>query len=166
MIIIVFGLPGSGKSYFASKLAKRLEAKYVNSDVIRKQLFDTIEYSKEEKMKVYEVMMKVMIKAVRQSENIVLDATFYKENLRKKFLETATALDERILFIEVWAEEEIIFERLKLKRTYSDADYSVYRRIKEIFEPLKAEHLKVQSRQKNIDEMIKKTLKYIQNYHG
>jgi len=35
MIIIVFGLPGSGKSYFASKLAERINARYINSDVIR-----------------------------------------------------------------------------------------------------------------------------------
>jgi len=166
MIIVVLGLPGSGKSYFASRLSKELQAKYLSSDVIRKQLFSFLEYSKQEKIKVYEVMMKEMIRAIKQSVNIVLDATFYEENLREKFMDTAVSFEERILFVEVWADQKTIQERLKLKRAYSDADYSVYLHIKEIFEPLKAEHLKIQSTQSNIEEMIKEALKYIQNCHG
>ena len=89
MIIIVFGLPGSGKSYFASKLAKRLEAKYVSSDVVRKQLFTVRKYTGEEKTKVYDVMNKEMKEAIQQGKDIVLDATFYKGRIRNKFKETA-----------------------------------------------------------------------------
>ena len=32
MIIIVLGLPGSGKTYFASRFAKLIHADYINSD--------------------------------------------------------------------------------------------------------------------------------------
>ena len=166
MIIIVFGLPGSGKSYFASRLAKELQSVYVSSDRIRKQLFDVVVYSKKEKMKVYGIMLKEMKKTIQQNTNIVLDATFYQENLRKEFLETAKAFKERILFMEVWAGQKTILERLKFKRAYSDADYSVYLRIKEVFEPLEMEHLKIQSTQENIEEMIITAVNYIRIHHG
>jgi len=166
MIIIVFGLPGSGKSYFASRLAKELQANYVSSDVIRKKLFDHIEYSNEEKIMVYEQMIKEMKKAMRQGEDIVLDATFYKDSIRNKLIKTANDNSKKILFVEVWANPEIIFERLRVRREYSDADYTVYTRIKEIFEPMEMEHLKIQSTQENIKEMLDMAANYIENHHG
>lgn len=166
MIIIVFGLPGSGKSYFALKLARRVDAEYLSSDVIRKQLFEVILYSREQKKKVYELMMKKMKKCIHLREDVVLDATFYKENIRKEFIRTADAYGERILFIEVRADQQIIFDRLRLKREYSDANYSVYLHIKKVFEPLKMDHLIVHSTQENIKEMVDVALDYILTSHG
>ena len=54
MIVIVFGLPGSGKSYFASRFAKVINAGYINSDMIRKEIFEKREYSDQEKKAVYD----------------------------------------------------------------------------------------------------------------
>ena len=53
MVIIVCGLPGSGKSYFAERLAKKIDADYVNSDRLRKELFPSRTYSDREKATVY-----------------------------------------------------------------------------------------------------------------
>jgi predicted kinase len=39
MTVIVFGLPGSGKSYFATRLAELLNASYISSDQLRMQLY-------------------------------------------------------------------------------------------------------------------------------
>ena len=38
MVVIVFGLPGSGKSYFASRLAGIISADYINSDRVRREI--------------------------------------------------------------------------------------------------------------------------------
>ena len=38
MLIAVMGLPGSGKSYFAHKLAGKLKAIYIGSDQVREKL--------------------------------------------------------------------------------------------------------------------------------
>jgi len=166
MIIIVFGLPGSGKSYFASRLAKELKAKYVSSDVVRKQLFTVRKYTGEEKTKVYDVMKKEMKEAIQRGKDIVLDATFYKESIRNKFKETAEAFKEKIIFIEVWADQKIILKRLSMKREHSEADFSVHLHIKKVFEPLESDHLIIQSTQENIMEMMDEAFNYIQNNHG
>ncbi len=166
MIIIVFGLPGSGKSYFASKLAEKINAKYVNSDLIRQQLYDVRKYSEKEKMSVYDEMFKEMKKAILQNKSIILDATFYKRNIRIKFLETVNKTGKRIIFIEVRAEQKIIIQRLKRKREYSEADYSVYLQIKEVFEPMGGEHLILESTQKNLVEMLDEAIKYLNKCDG
>jgi predicted kinase len=165
MIIIVFGLPGSGKSYFASKLAKKLQARYMNSDVIRNKLFAVKEYTQEKKMKVYDEMFREMIKAVQQNANIILDATFYRKSIRSKFSEAVKEFGQSIVFIEVWADQEIIKKRLSQKRPTSDADYAVHLEIRKVFEPMKREHLTLQSTQENIDEMMDVALTFIQNSH-
>jgi len=162
MIVIVFGLSGSGKSFFASRLAEKLEAKYVNSDKLRLNLFPVRSYSEEEKEKVYEEMDKEMEKAMTKGESIVLDATFYKEGIRKMFIESAKVYQQAIHFIEVQADEAIIRERLSKKREYSEADYSVYLKVKQSFESLKQDHLILESTQENIEEMLKVALDHIQ----
>src|SRR5579859_1631330 len=113
MIIIVLGLPGSGKSYFASRFAKLIHADYINSDRVRKSIFPVRSYSEKEKTSVYNEMLELMRRAIRQGKDLVLDATFYKNDVRKRFNDEARG---DIVFIEIAAEETVIKERLKQKR--------------------------------------------------
>ena len=53
MIIVIFGLPGTGKSYFGERLAKQLDIVYMNSDRIRQALQLQGKYGPEEKNQVY-----------------------------------------------------------------------------------------------------------------
>ena len=89
MIVIVFGLPGTGKSYFASRFAAMINADYINSDRVRKKLFVYRTYSIKEKLSVYYEMLAQMKEIVKQNKNLVLDATFYNTDIRKKFLDEA-----------------------------------------------------------------------------
>lgn len=161
MIIIVFGLPGSGKSYFASRLAMQLEAEYVNSDEMRMEMLSTRTYTDEEKLKVYDKMLNAMSEAVMANRPVVLDATFYKRSIRKKFDHKARHLGERIIYIEVTAPEDIIEDRLKIPRTYSEADFDVYLKLKKIAAPMKQDHLILVSTNNNIVSMLHEAIQYI-----
>lgn len=160
MIIIVFGLPGSGKSYFASRLAKMINARYVNSDKVRKELFKERIYSEQEKKAVYDKMLEQMKEAIQQKSNLVLDATFHKKEVREMFVEAMKGKDE-IIFIEVQADENIIRERVKKPRPYSEADFEVYKRISQQNEPLEKPHLVLKSTDDNIDEMLQNASEYL-----
>src|SRR5690606_2890802 len=113
MIVIVLGLPGSGKSYFAERLAKMKNAVYINSDRLRKELFPKRTYSDLEKTTVYDAMLKKMVEAKAEKKHVVLDATFHKKETRKLFKQ---AVDLDVFFIEVYADESIIRERVKKDR--------------------------------------------------
>ena len=160
MIIIVFGLPGSGKSFFASLLAKEINAEYISSDILRKQIFPHRNYSTEEKQKVYDSMLAIVKEAMKQNKILVLDATFYKNDLRRKFFEAAKRMDE-VIFIEVQAEEELIEERLQRKRTDSEAGFEVYKKIRSEWEPMKEEHLILQSTNDNINKLLEQALHHL-----
>lgn len=160
MIVIVFGLPGSGKSYFASLLSTLINAEYINSDQVRKHMLDKKTYSLNEKLSVYHEMLLQMKEFMKQKRNLVLDATFYKNDIRKKFMDKAR-LHGGITFIEVTADESIIRERLKTPRLDSDADFKVYKLIKEQWEPLHEPHLILRSTNDNIAEMLLKAADYL-----
>ncbi len=161
MVMIVFGLPGSGKSYFASRLAVPLAALYVNSDERRMKLFSTRTYTDAEKMLVYDSMLADLVAAMKDKKSIVLDATFYTEAIRNRFEQAAKAYNEQVIYIEVTAPENIISERLKKPRLYSEANVDVYRKLKVIFEPLLKDHLVLTSTNYNITSMLEKALQYI-----
>ncbi len=160
MVVIVFGLPGSGKSYFASRLANLVNAEYINSDSVRRMFAGKKTYSLNEKISVYNEMLKRMKEMIKENRTLVLDATFYKSDIRIKFINEAN-LNEKISFMEVRANESVISERLKKPRTDSEADFDVYKKMKNEWEPFNPDHLILQSTDNNIEEMLHKATSYL-----
>lgn len=159
MIVIVFGLPGSGKSFFAERLAGMIGAEYINSDRLRKRMFAKRTYTLKEKLSVYEELLSSMRQALKENKNLVIDATFYKKDIRQSFIEEAGA--SKLIFIEVEASEFIIRKRLNREREDSEADFNVYKTVKSQWEPMQEKHLQLESTDDNIDAMLKKAVKYI-----
>ena len=52
-LIVVSGLPGTGKSYFSNKLAERLPLIILESDALRKALFPSPSYSPQESSRLF-----------------------------------------------------------------------------------------------------------------
>ncbi len=164
MIVAVFGLPGSGKSFFAKSLAKKLDAYLINSDGIRRELYPSPTYRKDEKLTVYRKMLAVMYDFLHRRQSLVMDATFYTREIREQFEREADAIGCKIAWIELRAEDTLSRKRLKEKREESDADYSIHLLIKSEFEPMKKEHLILHSTNENLDEMMQRALEYLENF--
>lgn len=159
-IVAVCGLPGSGKSYFASHLAHRTGALYLSSDEVRKQLYAVRTYSDEEKSNVYRELTARALQAARKGTDVVLDATFYRKDLRDHVTKT---LELPVRWIEVRADESIIRDRVTNPRTHSEADFNVYLKIRDAWEPLTDEHLVLESTNENIDDMIDQAVQYLRH---
>ena len=159
MTIIVFGLPGSGKSFFASALAELMGAEYIKTDSVRAQSFNR-SYSMEDKLQVYDAVLNRTIEMLQEKKNVVVDATFYKYDIRQKFNDQCKEFGD-VYFIEVQADELVIRERLKTPRIDSDADFEVYKKVKTDWEPLTEDHLVLQSTNTNREEMLEKAITYL-----
>ncbi len=161
MLILVAGLPGSGKSYFAEKLAERLGIAYINSDRTRIRMMARGRYEKEDKLAVYTDMRDQVEAVLAAGESIIADATFYLEETRNMFIGTALKYHVSVYLIVVRAEEDLIRRRLLHPRRESEADYSVYEKIRDQFEPLAFPHLPLVSTDQNLEEMLNRTMAYI-----
>ena len=160
MIVFVFGLPGTGKSYFASRLAKMIGASYVNSDRVRKELFAQRTYSYNEKKVVYDTMLARTKEAIATGQNLVLDATFHKKETRDTFMKQLSD-QEAVFYIGLHSPESTIKDRLKKSRPYSEADFEVYKLIQQQWEPFNEDHLVLESTNNNIEEMLLKAAQYL-----
>jgi len=161
MIILVSGLPGSGKSYFAEKLAARLGAEYLNSDEVRLTMKASGKYSFRDKLMVYREMANQTIRRLNEKKTVVVDATFYRQPTRDLFFKVALEKSIPIRLIEVIADEALIRERLKKPRKFSEADFSVYEKVRDEFEKINIPHLTLQSTNDNITLLLNKAIQYI-----
>jgi predicted kinase len=164
-IIVVAGLPGSGKSYFARRLAARLDAKHINSDAVRKAMGASGRYSFEDKLVVYTQMAKMTERFLDEDKVVVIDATFYHPAMRNMFLAIAEQRDIDIYFIQITAKESLIEERLKKPREDSEADFQVYKDIREQLQQMTNPHLNIESTNENIESMLDDAIEYIGSRH-
>lgn len=161
VLIVVCGLPGSGKSFFAQALSNRIQAVYLNSDLLRKELFPIRRtYSIQEKSIVYETLL-VRAEEELNNHSVIVDATFYTEELRKPFYRLAERVSSRLYVFYITADETIILERTSLARPDSEADYDVYLKVKELFEPFDRNVTTLVSERDNIEVLISSALTHI-----
>ena len=164
MIIIVCGLPGVGKSYFAKELAKRLDAGYVSSDQIRMDILHERTYSQEEKDRIYGIMADLAKKQLKES-NVILDATFYLKKYRDMMCKIAQEKGAECRIIECVLDEDELKARLekrKTEKTESEADFEIHEKVKHDFEPITDEHLTIDTADP-IEENISKAIEWIRN---
>ncbi|MDH3278976.1 MAG: AAA family ATPase [Nitrosopumilus sp.] len=144
MLVIVCGLPGTGKTTFAKKLAPLINSVVLSTDKIRKELITKPTYQKEERRLIYDVMM-LLAKYLHDSgTNCILDATFNKEDYRIEVKKKVGLSDKQFLVIECSCPENVAISRLKeRKNDYSDADIEIYQKMKKIYEPVKGRHITI-----------------------
>ena len=160
-LVVVFGLPGTGKTTFARALSQELGWMHLNTDVIRASLGMREQYDEKTKAFIYQKMQDLAETALKERKGLVLDGTFYREILRDSFRELAGRHGIPIKWIEVGSAEDIVRARVSKKRPFSEADFEVYRKIREAFDPLHEPCLRVYSDREELPTMIQNAVIFI-----
>lgn len=151
-LVLLAGLPASGKSWLAEHLAPVLAAELHQSDVRRRELFDVPTgyrhrgpydagmYSAEAKQRVYDSLLADARRCLGAGGRVVVDGSFVQAKWRAPFERLARELGSPFVFVEVTAPEDVvrarIAERVKDTNQPSDADFAVHLKLKEQREPL------------------------------
>ncbi|MBK6881344.1 MAG: ATP-binding protein [Flavobacteriales bacterium] len=136
-LMLVMGLPGSGKTYFAKALAAHIGATHYNSDRIRKEATQAVRYTDADKARVYEDLFARVTEALAQGGTVIVDATFSKAAYRQTYVQWTAAHKVPVHLLYMEAAEAVIAERVGKKRPDSDADFAVYQRSKPTTNPLR-----------------------------
>jgi predicted kinase len=122
-------------------------------------------YSQEEKDRVYELMQKDAEKQMNQGKEVILDATFYLERYREQMRDVAKEKEMDFRIIECTLDEDELKRRIEKRReekTESEADFEIYLKVKSEFEPIKEDHLVIDTNIP-IEENINKAIEWMKN---
>lgn len=160
IILLFCGLPGVGKTTLAKSVASKIGATIVSSDKIRKELIRYPTYTRVEGRLIYDVLMLLTKYLTAAGVNCILDATFNRERSRRE-VEKLCSNDVKLFLIECTCTEDVVLERLRnRKNDFSDADYSVYSKMKSIYEPVQESHLVIDTSLPR-DANVQKILSYV-----
>jgi predicted kinase len=142
MLIIVCGLQGTGKTTVAKRIAEKINAILLRTDVLRKELVQVPQYTKEEKRRVYDEMFARAKSLLQNDVGVVLDANFSEQSYRNQARELAQKTHTEFKIVEVDTPEKIVKTRLENRfGDESEAGYREYLRNRDLFEPITEDHI-------------------------
>lgn len=159
-LLLIAGLPGSGKSTVARIFAEQYGGVHISSDSTRKAMNLRGHFDPDDKKKVYLAMLDKARTALLAGQNAIVDSTFIYADVRNAFESVARACGVPFFWVEMRADENSIRERLKTPRTDSEADFSVYLALRAQSEPLRAPHLELWSDKLSLEEMVQAIYHY------
>jgi predicted kinase len=143
-LIVVSGLPGTGKSYFSGRLAEKIPAVILQSDALRKKLFSIPDYSQRESGMLFEAIHILIGHLLKRGFFVILDATNLSEKHRETLYHIAEKNGAQLIVAYLEAPPEVVEERLSQRRhvtgNKSDADWSVYLKMRGSVDEIKRPH--------------------------
>ena len=165
-LIIVSGLPGTGKSYFCRKLGEKIDLVILESDTLRKQLFAAPSYGKQESMQLFRACHGLVEELLRKGINVALDATNLEEHNREQLYHIADQSGARLVVVRMEAPPEVVQQRLERRSRredqsdHSEADWNVHSKMKPTVEKIGRNHFAVDS-SKDVGPVIDKIVRLV-----
>ncbi|MEM6989287.1 MAG: AAA family ATPase [Myxococcota bacterium] len=146
-VVLMCGLPGTGKSVLARGLARAAGFSVVRADVVRKELAglaatDSAEsspgqgiYAPEWTRRTYAACQQQAERVLFDGGRVIVDATFRDDETRAQFVAAAQRWFVPVVIVHCVTERGIVHERLDTRvDDASDADWSVYVHMETVWE--------------------------------
>jgi len=163
-LIVLSGLPGSGKSHLAREIARRYPIAVLESDALRKALVDRPSYSQRESARLFAVCHALLERLLLRRLPALFDATNLKEIHRRPLYDIAERTRARLLVVEVRAAEDLVRRRMKSRLAAknplerSDATLDVYEMMRREADAIEEPHIVVESTAGDIDGDVERIL--------
>ena len=163
-LVILCGLPGTGKSHFARELVARAPFVWLNSDRTRKLLVAHPQYSRREHRRVFAAMHVLTRGYLRDGYSVVFDATNLNENVRAPLYAVAEQVGVTPVIIRFTAGSELVRRRLADRAAgigdavQSDAGWEIYSRMAVADAPVPRPHILVQGPE-DVEAALEETLR-------
>lgn len=125
-LFLLYGFPGTGKTYFARQLCEELKAAHVQGDRIRYELFDEPRYDRQENDIVSHLMQYMAEEFLSAGISVVFDMNAARVGQRRQMREMARKTKAQSLIIWFQMDIESAFTRvIKRDRRKTDDKYTM-----------------------------------------
>lgn len=120
-LIMLYGYPGAGKTFFARQLCEDIQAAHVQGDRIRAELFEQPRYDRQENEIVAHLMNYMASEFLSAGMSVVYDTNSMRINQRRELRELARSCKAQSLLIWFQIDFESAYARL-MRRDRRKAD--------------------------------------------
>lgn len=124
-LLMLYGFPGSGKTYFARQLAESVQAAHIQGDRIRGELFEHPRYDKQENDVVAQLMDYMASEFLNAGLSVIYDANAMRLSQRHALRDSARKNHATSLLLWFQIDAESAFNRsVKRDRRRADDKYA------------------------------------------
>ena len=125
LLIMLYGFPGSGKSYVARQLAGHVQAAHVQGDRIRNELFETPRYDRQENAVVSQLMDYMTQEFLSAGISVIYDINALRSSQRHTLREMARKAHAQPLVVWLQIDADSAFLRTQQRdRRKADDKYA------------------------------------------
>jgi predicted kinase len=111
LLVLLYGFPGAGKTFFARQLCETLQAVHVQGDRIRGELFEAPSHNKEENHIVSSLMNYMTGEFLGAGVSVVYDANAMRAMQRRALRNMATKMGAETVLVWLQIDPETAFAR-------------------------------------------------------
>ncbi len=134
VMIMMYGFPGAGKSYFASQLAEHMQIAHIQGDRIRSELFTEPHFDKQENNIVTQLMNYMTEEFLSAGVSVIYDDSLMRISQRMAVREIARKKHAQPILLWFQIDADSSFDRLekrdkrrtedKYARDYTESEYA------------------------------------------
>jgi aminoglycoside phosphotransferase family enzyme/predicted kinase len=143
VLIIVYGLSGTGKSTLAAALGLALRIETLSTDALRQELFADAppkeRYRPENRQRVYDELLQQAGEQLAAGKWVIVDGTFAQASQRQDAIDTARIQGAMVLLVHCQCDPDValrrIHQRMRRGGSLSEATADVYQQQAHAFAP-------------------------------
>jgi predicted kinase len=147
-LLLLVGLPASGKSSIVEQLQHHFPTVTISTDRVRVQVQKNRRYTPDEVERIYELCYALIERRLKAGQRVVFDASNHLAARRQQVIQLAEKCGAVVAIAAIQASQEAVRQRLQQRMSkqrrqgdLSDADWSVYKWMVEVQEPVVEPHI-------------------------